>query len=355
MEKSQKISEHIAHGITQNVEDMLQSHTARTMLANSELIIMLNQASTDRVELAKLLNISDLQMSYITNVNAGEGLIKIGSSLIPFVNKFPKNTELYKLMTTKPRRRSSCLMKRIIYILCIMLLISLMLISSYRIYKELKQTKEQENTFEELIEIVEQNNTKNEQEETNINLQQLYTINNDIVGWLKIENTNINYPIMQSIDRPNYYLQKDFYKKYSSYGTPYISEQCNINISDNLIIYGHHMENKKMFGALEDYKIKDFYEEHKIIDFITLEEKEKYEIFAVFKTVAYNQNGFKYYEYINFNNENEFNTFINKCKELSFYETNVKPKYEDKLITLSTCEYSNKNGRLVVMAREINN
>ena len=88
-------------GLTQNLEDMLQSHTARTMLANSELIVMLNQASTDRLELAKLLNISDLQMSYITNVNAGEGLIKIGSSLIPFVNKFPKNTKLYNLMNTK--------------------------------------------------------------------------------------------------------------------------------------------------------------------------------------------------------------------------------------------------------------
>lgn len=91
-----------ATGITQNVEDLLQSHTARTMLANSEFIIMLNQASTDRVELAKLLNISDLQMSYITNVNAGEGLIKVGSALVPFVNRFPKNTELYKLMTTRP-------------------------------------------------------------------------------------------------------------------------------------------------------------------------------------------------------------------------------------------------------------
>lgn len=89
-------------GITQNVEDLLQSHTARTMLANSEFIIMLNQASTDRIELAKLLNISDLQMSYITNVGAGEGLIKVGSSLVPFVNKFPKNTRLYTLMTTKP-------------------------------------------------------------------------------------------------------------------------------------------------------------------------------------------------------------------------------------------------------------
>ena len=88
-------------GVTQNVDDLLQSHTARTMLANSEFIIMLNQASTDRIELAKLLNISDLQMSYITNVGAGQGLLKVGSSLVPFVNKFPRNTELYRLMTTK--------------------------------------------------------------------------------------------------------------------------------------------------------------------------------------------------------------------------------------------------------------
>ena len=89
-------------GITQNVVDLLQNYTATTMLANSEFIIMLNQASTDRLELAKLLNISDLQMSYITNVEAGHGLIKVGSSLVPFANKFPKNTKLYKLMTTKP-------------------------------------------------------------------------------------------------------------------------------------------------------------------------------------------------------------------------------------------------------------
>lgn len=91
-----------ATGITQNVDDLLQSHTARTMLANSEFIIMLNQASTDRAELAKLLNISDLQMSYITNVEAGHGLIKVGSSLVPFANKFPTDTKLYQLITTKP-------------------------------------------------------------------------------------------------------------------------------------------------------------------------------------------------------------------------------------------------------------
>ncbi len=89
-------------GITQNVDDLLQSHTARTMLANSEFIVMLNQASTDRMELAKLLNISDLQLSYITNVDAGNGLIKVGSSLVPFTDQFPRNTKLYRLMTTKP-------------------------------------------------------------------------------------------------------------------------------------------------------------------------------------------------------------------------------------------------------------
>jgi hypothetical protein len=89
-------------GITQNVDDMLQSHTARTMLANSEFIVMLNQASTDRIKLGELLNISDLQMSYITNVDAGCGLIKVGSALVPFQDKFPRQTKLYKLMSTKP-------------------------------------------------------------------------------------------------------------------------------------------------------------------------------------------------------------------------------------------------------------
>ena len=88
-------------GITQNVADLLQSYTARTMLSNSEFIVMLNQAATDRIELAKLLNISNEQLSYITNVDAGHGLLKVGSNLVPFENKFPKDTKLYALMTSK--------------------------------------------------------------------------------------------------------------------------------------------------------------------------------------------------------------------------------------------------------------
>ena len=88
--------------ITQNVEYLLSSVDASTMLSNSEFIVMLNQAASDRKELAKLLNISDEQMSYITNSDAGCGLIRYGSSLVPFINRFPRNTKLYKLMTTKP-------------------------------------------------------------------------------------------------------------------------------------------------------------------------------------------------------------------------------------------------------------
>ena len=88
-------------GITQNVEDLLQSHTARTMLSNSELLVMLNQSGNDMDRLAELLNISNTQRSFMENVGPGQGLLKVGSSLVPFVNQFPTNTSLYKLMSTK--------------------------------------------------------------------------------------------------------------------------------------------------------------------------------------------------------------------------------------------------------------
>lgn len=92
-------------GITQNVEDLLQSHTARTMLANSEFVVMLNQASTDREELCGLMGISENQIEHIRNVEAGHGLVKIGGALVPFVNRLPNDTRLYSLMTTKPNEK----------------------------------------------------------------------------------------------------------------------------------------------------------------------------------------------------------------------------------------------------------
>ncbi len=92
-------------GISQNIEDLLQSHTARTMLANSEFITMLNQAATDRIELAKLLGISETQLSYVTNADAGRGLLKCAGSIVPFEDMFPTDTKLYRVMTTKPNEQ----------------------------------------------------------------------------------------------------------------------------------------------------------------------------------------------------------------------------------------------------------
>ena len=149
-----------------------------------------------------------------------------------------------------------------------------------------------------------------------------------------------------------YDLKRNFEKKYSDLGTPYIQENCDLTGSDNLVIYGHHIKGGKMFGALENYKSQSFYEEHKTIQFDTLTQRGEYEIIAVFKTVAYSSQGFRYYDFVNAESEDEFNAYIQKCKELALYETGVTAEYGDRLITLSTCEYSAQNGRLVVVAKK---
>ena len=173
----------------------------------------------------------------------------------------------------------------------------------------------------------------------------------DMVGWISIDGTTINYPVMQTKDNPNYYLKRNFEKEYSDLGTPYIQEDCDLLSSDNLIIYGHHISGNRMFGALEDYKSKSFYEEHKTIHFDTLTQQGEYEIVAVFKTVAYSSEGFRYYDFVHAESEEEFNAYVETCRELALYDTGVTAEYGDKLITLSTCEYSAANGRLVVVAK----
>ena len=174
-----------------------------------------------------------------------------------------------------------------------------------------------------------------------------------MVGWIAIDGTKLNYPVMQTKNNPNFYLKRNFEKEYSDLGVPYIQENCDILNSDNLIIYGHHIKGGKMFGALESYKSKSFYEKHKTIHFDTLTEQAEYEIVAVFKTVAYSAEGYRYYDFVNAETEEAFAEYVAKCKELALYDTGVSAEYGDKLITLSTCEYSAQNGRLVVVAKKV--
>ena len=253
------------------------------------------------------------------------------------------------------------------YIIILSLLIVILAISSFFIIKEFAENKKEIDIYDDLQEIVIEENPdlnttnvdteieKSEGESSNkYNLENIAKINSDVVGWIKIENTNIDYPVMQNGD---YYLHRNIYKNYSSHGTPYLAEYCNIQYSDNLIIYGHHMNDNSMFAQLDNYKKHSFYENHKYIKFYSYYNgktiEKTYEVAIAFKTVVYSDKGFKYYNYTNFSDVQELNDFIENCRKLEFYNTGIDINYGDKLITLSTCEYSQKNGRIVVVAKQI--
>lgn len=159
------------------------------------------------------------------------------------------------------------------YKIVLILLIVIIAISSYFIIKEFAENKKETDLYEDLQEIVVKENEEytntvsNEQEENkdsssnNYNLENIAKINSDVISWIKIDGTNIDYPVMQNGD---YYLHRNIYKEYSSHGTPYLAEYCNVQYSDNLIIYGHHMSDSSMFAQLEEHKKKKFFEKHSI-------------------------------------------------------------------------------------------
>lgn len=185
-------------------------------------------------------------------------------------------------------------------------------------------------------------------------LQPLYDMNQDMVGWIEIPGTRIDYPVVQSKYEANYYLRRNFYKEYAVCGTIYAREACDVfEPSDNITLYGHAMANQTMFGDLHYFKDKDYWEEHKLIYFDTLYEYHTYEIFAVFNTLADPGKGFSYHLFDTAADQESFDEFVGQCKDLSFYDTGITPEYGDKLITLSTCDRSIGNGRLVVVARRI--
>lgn len=183
----------------------------------------------------------------------------------------------------------------------------------------------------------------------------IYLLNSDVVGWIRISDTRINYPVMQTPDRQDYYLQRDFDGNSNKNGCIYVREQCNVfRPSDNLIIYGHNMRSGNMFHDLFKFRDKSFWEGHKYFTFDTILEHHTYEVLAVFTTTASVGRGFAYHLFVNAADEEEFNNYVAKCKQLSMYDTGVTAEYGDKLITLSTCEYSQVNGRLVLVAKRVN-
>lgn len=258
-------------------------------------------------------------------------------------------------------------MKKKICIILIAVFVALFGTSAYFIYNYYHQASEQAELYENLADVVEQAESDeqsdpaepipyNEEKTILSEYAELFMQNTDMVGWIQVADTNINYPVMHTPDNPDFYLKHGFDKGYSDYGCPYVQENCDVQLpTDNVIIYGHHMKNGSMFCDLEKFKSEDFYKEHKTISFNTLTDKCEYEIVAVFKTVVYTDDpsAFKYYHFVNAEMPEQFDEYIAKCKELSLYDTEVNAEYGDKLITLSTCEYSRTNGRLVVVAKKV--
>ena len=184
--------------------------------------------------------------------------------------------------------------------------------------------------------------------------QLMYALNNDMVGWIEIPGTSIDYPVVQSPYQTNFYLRRNFYKEKATCGTIYVREKCDVfKPSDNVTIYGHNMRNGTMFADLHKYEEKDFWQENNLIYFDTLYEYHTYEIFAVFISSADLSKGFSYHTFDDADTAEEYDEFVKTCKELSLYDTGITPQYGEKLITLSTCDKSIEDGRFVVVARRI--
>ena len=253
-------------------------------------------------------------------------------------------------------------MKKKAYIVGMRICLIVFMISLIMIVSHYVSTNQAEKEFDALAEMIDDaGNSKDAErvEDENIQsplekYQELFRMNNDMYGWISIDGTNINYPVMYAPDRKDYYLKKNFEKEYSAYGVPYIAEHCNpYEPNDNIIIYGHHMNNGSMFSDLMKYEDKDFFLSQKTLNFDSMTETAEYEIVVVFKTTVYDDKGFKYYQFADAETKEEFDSYIEKCKELALYDTGVSAEYGDKLLTLSTCEYSRTNGRMVVVAKKI--
>ncbi len=180
----------------------------------------------------------------------------------------------------------------------------------------------------------------------------VYAANPDFVGWVSIDGTNIDYPVMQSPEDPDFYLRHNFEKQESNYGVPYLQADCDVLQSDNLVIYGHNMNDSSMFSDLCKYKDPAFYQNHKTIRFDSKYSCGTYEILAVVQTTA-NDKEFAYNRFVHAQREQDFTDYITTCKNLSLYPTEASAEYGDRLITLSTCEFSQTNGRVVIVAKLI--
>ena len=174
-----------------------------------------------------------------------------------------------------------------------------------------------------------------------------------MVGWIRIDDTIIDYPVMHTPNDPEKYLHLSFQGEESQHGVPFMDYRCTLD-SDNVLIYGHNMSDDTMFHTLVEYRLKSYWREHPVIRFDTVQEEREYEVFAAFYDRVYyeHEQNFKFYNFIDAKNKADYNKAVQKLKGKSQYNTGITPKYGQQLIMLVTCTYREENGRFVVVACE---
>ena len=222
-------------------------------------------------------------------------------------------------------------------------------------YERLASLKEEDSSSSQGVKI---NYTSDDKKELVVleKYKKLYSQNKSLIGWLKIDDTNIDYPVMQTVNN-EYYLDHNYTQEYDKNGSIFLDKDCDItNPGTNMIIYGHHMKSGKMFGSLDKYSSKDYYEKHKTIQFDTIYEEGIYQVMYVFRSRVYNEEDivFKYYQFFDAATPEEFDSTMREMANISLYDTGVTATYGDKLITLSTCDNTEEEGRFVVVAKKVN-
>ena len=183
----------------------------------------------------------------------------------------------------------------------------------------------------------------------------LYELNPDFFGWITIEDTRIDYPVMYNARNPLAYLGHDFYGQFSYAGVPFLDSDCDPN-GNFYLVYGHRMNDGAMFSDLVKYEESDFWETHPTFSFDTLYEERTYEVVLAIKARVLNReerNGFRYYNYTSLDTEAEFEEYMDQARELACYDTGVEVSYGDELLVLSTCYHYTTNGRFVLIAKRI--
>ena len=185
----------------------------------------------------------------------------------------------------------------------------------------------------------------------------LYNRNNDFIGWLDIEGTDIHYPVMQTVDEPEKYLELSFDLQPDYAGTLFVDARCDLipdHISTDTIIYGHHMKNGTMFGTLPSFEDPDYCRDHSVIRFDTIYRSGTYQLFAVILSQVAEDDSVTeeaYYNFINAEEESSLENYLHSIRRCSvFYDESYEPQYGDEILTLSTCSYHTGNGRLALIA-----